>query len=201
MYYNKSMTEVVDNLKIIVDTMMVESGVWAPFLACILILIESIIPILPLFLFISINFIAFGNILGFIISWLFTVLGCMLSFILVKKGFSQKVVKKINKSIKLKSYYEVIKEIKFTTLVLLLTMPFFPAFSLNIIAGIINMSTKKYLLALLIGKTFFVFFWGFIGKSLYESFTDPISLIYVGLSLVLAYIVAKTVKKYYKIID
>ena len=45
-----------------------------------LIILESIIPMLPLAVFIAINMLVFGNIIGFILSWISTIIGCTLSF-------------------------------------------------------------------------------------------------------------------------
>ena len=47
----------------------------------LLILLESIIPALPLGVFIALNINAFGLIIGITISWLATCLGCYLSFL------------------------------------------------------------------------------------------------------------------------
>ena len=60
------------------------SSFLGPVFACFLIFIESIIPVLPLFVFITVIFLKYGAIFGFILSWLFTILGCMSSYFLVK---------------------------------------------------------------------------------------------------------------------
>ena len=60
-------------------------GVYGPLFGSLLIVIESIIPVLPLFVFITLNYLAFGHFLGFIISWVCTILGCILAYFLVKK--------------------------------------------------------------------------------------------------------------------
>ena len=60
-------------------------GVLAPFLSAFLIVIESIIPVLPLFVFITFNFYIFGAFFGFLISYALTVLGCNIAFILSRK--------------------------------------------------------------------------------------------------------------------
>src|SRR5574344_2988496 len=88
-----------------IDSIIASLGVYGPILGCVLIILESIIPILPLCVFITMNFIAFGNIVGFIVSWFFTLIGCNLSFFLfrkfIKKFFDKKIRKypKINKFI------------------------------------------------------------------------------------------------------
>ena len=61
------------------------------------------------------------------------------------------------------------------------------------------MSYKKFLGALLIGKAFLVYFWGFIGVSLIESIKNPEYLIRVLILLAIAYIISKIVSKKFKI--
>ena len=62
------------------------------FIGMIIIVLESIIPILPLAVFIAINMIVFGNIVGFIISWCATVIGCLLAFTICRKGLSNQIL-------------------------------------------------------------------------------------------------------------
>ena len=49
-------------------TFIQNSGLFGVFLSCFILSIESIIPIIPLLVFISINFIILGPVLGFILS-------------------------------------------------------------------------------------------------------------------------------------
>lgn len=158
------------------------------------ILIESIIPALPLAVFIAINIVAFGNIVGFIISWLATCAGCSISFWIFRK-FREFFQKKLRKESKILSFVNKIDTIKFSSLVLILAMPFTPAFSINIAAGISNMKYKKYLIALLISKVFIVYFWGYVGSNVLTNITDiglMIKLLLIGLIL---YVLSKVVTK------
>lgn len=162
---------------------------------CLLILIESIIPPLPLALFITILFTNYGYLLGFLISWIFTVIGCILSFYLFQTIFKKYVDKKIRKNEFANNFLKIVDKIKFSNLVLLVAMPFTPAFAVNIVAGISEMDIKKFFSAILIGKGFMVFFWGYIGSSLIESIKNPQILIRVIILMILAFIISKIVNK------
>lgn len=162
---------------------------------CLLILIESIIPPLPLALFITILFTNYGYLLGFIISWFFTIIGCIISFYLFQTFFKKYVDKKIRNNEFANNFFKIIDKIKFSNLVLLVAMPFTPAFAINIVAGISGMNIKKFFFAILIGKIFMVFFWGYIGSSLIESIKNPEILIRVIILMILAFIVSKIVNK------
>lgn len=174
-------------------------GVYGPILACLLILIESILPFLPLFVFITLNFLAFGNILGWLISWIFTVLGCMLSFMLFRTKVRNFFDRKLRAKDDVNKLMKKIDKMRYKYLVLLMAIPFTPAFLINIAGGLSKISKRKYFLALVVGKIFLVYFWGFIGTSLVQSFKNPIILIRIGVMLLVAYLVSMLVNKRLKI--
>ena len=174
-------------------------GVYGPLLGSLFIVFESIIPPLPLFVFITINFIAFGHVLGFIISWICTIIGCLISYFLVKKFLRNFVVRKIKNIDLLTKCMNYIENLSLTKVTVILSIPFTPAFMMNIAAGLVNMSFKKFFIAILISKIFLVYFWGFVGTSLVESFQHPESLITVVVMMVIAYGVSFLIKKVFKI--
>lgn len=164
-----------------------------------LIVLESIIPALPLGVFVAFNMMAFGNIIGFILSWYATITGCILSYIIFNHGVGNYLKKKLKRNGKYKKIIKRITKIKFTTLVLIIALPFSPAFAINIAAGIAKLDFKKFVIALLIGKISIVYFWGYISKSLIESITDINTLITIMIMLSISYLVSKTVTKKFNI--
>lgn len=162
-----------------------------------LIILESIIPVLPLAVFIAFNIITFGSLFGFLISWLATVIGCMISFSFCHK-MKNKFEKKFGKNEKVKKFKKYINKLSYSNLVILLALPFTPAFAINIAAGLTDIDSKKYFSALLIGKIPMVYFWGFIGKSLLESITDPYTIAQVVVMVSLSYFVSKLAGKILK---
>lgn len=165
------------------------------FFGMLVIIIESIIPILPLALFIAFNTVIFGNFIGFIISWVSTIIGCTISFFIFRKGLGDKLYKKIIEKEKGKKIMKTISNLDFTKLVLILAIPFTPAFSINIAAGLSKMSYKKFLMALIISKLSIIYFWGFIGTTFLESITDIGVLVKLGIILFVAFILSKIVMK------
>lgn len=195
-----SIVGIIKNLDTYSEMLLNNLGMWGVVLSCLLITVESIIPVLPLCVFVTFNFFTFGNVLGFFVSWAFTVLGCMLSFLLfrtkVKGWFEKKLInKKTGKEInKIMSF---IDKISLSGLAILVAIPFTPAFAVNIAAGLSNISKKKFLTGILIGKTFMVYFWGYIGTTLLESITHPIYLAKILVMVFLAYIISKIVNKHF----
>lgn len=165
------------------------------FFNCFLIIIESIIPSLPLSVFITILFVSYGPLLGFLISWISTVLGCLLSFYLFQTILKKFVDNKIRKYNLANKFLTIVDKIKFNNLVLIIALPFTPAFAVNIICAISEMNVKKFLPAIIIGKAFMIFFWGYVGTNVLESMRNPLIIIKVILLLIVAYILSKLVNK------
>lgn len=163
-----------------------------------IIILESIIPILPLSVFVAINVIAFGSIPALIISWIGTTIGCSLSYLLFRK-IRKKAYNRLYKHLKIINFINKVDQISFPSLVCLLAMPFTPAFSINIAAGLSEMKYTKYLKALLCSKIFMVYFWVFIARTFLESITNIWTIIEILLLLIGAYIVSKLVDKKFNI--
>ncbi len=174
--------------------LMTSFGILSGF---ILIILESIIPVLPLSVFIAINVISFGSLFGFIVSWIATVIGCMISFFCSRK-LREKFDKRYGSKPNVMKFKKYIGKISYTNLVLLIAMPFTPAFAVNIGAGLSDIDQKKYFSALMVGKIPMVYFWGFIGKSFLESISDPYVIAQIIVMLILAYLASKVINKFIK---
>lgn len=167
------------------------------FSGILLILLESIIPALPLSVFITLNLMTYGSFLGFIISWGSTIVGCSLSFLLFRSVFRDKLYRFVQKknAKEIQKWMRKISNIPFTSLTVLIAIPFTPAFFINIAAGLSKMKYRKFLLALLIGKAIMVYFWGYVGTSLLESLTDITILLRIVVLLIGVYILSYFVEK------
>lgn len=164
----------------------------------LIVIIESIIPVLPLGVFIAINTLVMGNLLGFIISWIGTLIGCSISYYIFRYGFNKYIYGE-NKDIKSLKLIKMINKLKFSSLVLIAALPFTPAFSVNIAAGIAKLPYKKFILAMMISKVFIIYFWGYIGTTLIESIQDISVIIKIVVMLIIAYVVSTIVNRKYKL--
>lgn len=193
------MSELFNSFYIFVMNTIDALGVYGPLLGCVFIILESIIPPLPLFVFITLNFVAYGKLVGFIISWICTCIGCLLSYFLVKKFLRNWVLKKIKNVDLLTKWMSYIENLSLSKVTVILAIPFTPAFMVNIAAGICNMDFKKFSVAILISKIFLVYFWGVVGTGLLESLHNPRSIITVIVMMAVAYLVSLIIKKVFKI--
>ena len=57
--------EILENLDIFTGTVLSSLGIWGALLSCLLIVVESILPVLPLCVFVTLLFYTFGSIIGF----------------------------------------------------------------------------------------------------------------------------------------
>lgn len=191
-----------DMIDTFIESTLQGMGIWGPIVGCFFITIESMLPILPLFVFITLNFLAFGNIIGFIISWFFTCIGCSISFFLFRSKVQTWWYKKLKaKGLISTETMNKITSLKFEQLATIIAVPFTPAFLVNIACGLSKMSYKKFIGALMIGKAFLVYFWGFVGVSLVESLKHPEYLVKVVILIVIAYIISKIISKKFNIVE
>lgn len=169
------------------------------FAGMLVIILESIIPMLPLGVFIALNMLLYGNALGFILSWIATSIGCLLSFYLVRRIFNKRFEDKTKDNKKILGLMKKINKLPFSSFVLITALPFTPAFAINIAAGLSKMSIKKFILGILVAKLFIIYFWGFIGTTFLQSVTDISVLIELALMLLAAYVISKLIMKKYKL--
>lgn len=193
------MGEFLNNIYEFVMNIINSSTVWGPLFACLLIFIESILPVLPLFVFITIIFIAYGYVMGFLIAYILTVLGCLFSFFLCRRFLKNFFQKKVRKNQKLDNLMKKIDNLSFSNLTLLIAIPFAPAFLINIAAALTEVTFKKFSTAIILGKLSIVFFWGFIGTSLVESLKNPKIIIIIIIMLGITYALSKIVTKKLKV--
>lgn len=192
------MEQYISEAILIIREVMLNNGYFiALILGTLLVICESIIPVLPLAVFIAINTIVLGNVVGFLISWIGTIIGCILSFYIFRLGFYKYIYKKPNKRID--NFIDRVSNIKLGSLVLIMAIPFTPAFSVNIAAGLSRISFKKFLTALFISKAACVYFWGYVGSTFINSLTDISAMIKIAVMLIVSYVISIIVNKKFNI--
>ncbi len=186
------MIDIIENLIDIFSNIMIRLG---PLSGFIIIVIESIIPILPLAAFIALNMIVFGPLSGFLISWIGTVVGCIISFYLCRKGFSNLLYRKIKTDGKINKFMDYVSTMNTGKLVLLMALPFTPAFAFNIAGGLSKVPFRKFFISIFIGKISIVYFWGYVGTSFIESIRNPIILFELAVMMSLAYVITMLIQR------
>lgn len=191
----------MEKISMLIDQLVNVMVSFGPFGGFLLVLLESVFPPLPLGAIVGLNMLSFGNLFGFLISYIATVFGCMASFYLFRYLFRDKFVHWFSKSKQetINKWMDKLSNIDFNTLVVLFALPVTPAFAVNIAGGLSNISSRKYLIAMLIGKPAMLLFYGYIAVSFVESLKDPINFLKVGLLVLGAYVISKVVEKIVKV--
>lgn len=191
----------MENISFFIDQVVNFMVSFGPLGGFLLVILESILPILPLGAIVGLNMLSFGNVFGFIISYSAAIMGCLGSFWLfryvVRDRFIHWFSKKNQESIK--KWMKKLTDIDFNTLVVIIALPVTPAFAVNIAAGLCDISLRKYLIALLIGKPAMLLFYGYIAVSFVDSLKDPINFLKVIGLVIGAYIVSKIIEKIVKV--
>ncbi len=187
------MVEYMAQFDQLLNDFLLSLGILAPIISSLLIILEGTLAFLPLFVFITINILTLGPLLGILASWILTTLGSLVCFLLFRKSIVKWFHKKSKK--KGKSFSKAISKMSFARIVLIISIPFVPSFFVNMGAAFSKISVKKYFYALLIGKLFVVLFWGYVGKNLIDCLNNPLNLIKIVILLLGAYLVATFVNK------
>ena len=192
------MQEFINDIVNNMSTFLQSGGYLVGFLV---VYVESIFAFVPIAIFFALNLIAFGNVGGFIVSYLATVAGCITSYYIFYHLSNTKLLQKIlnNKKFKIDSLTNTISNISLSKLTVITAIPFAPAFLINIVAGITKVEKRKFFIAIIVAKLFIVYFWGFIGKSLLESFTDIKTISMIAVFLIIFYIISKILEKKFDI--
>ena len=86
----------MDMINNLINNFVLQLSSWGLIGGFFLILLESIIPALPLGVFIGMNMLAFGNVTGFFLSYFSTIIGCMVSFSVFKYVVKDLVLRILN---------------------------------------------------------------------------------------------------------
>ena len=182
----------MEGIALFVEQIVGYMGDFGFLIGFLFVFLESFIPLVPVGVIVGINMLTFGKVFGFLISYAAVILGCTSCFFLFRylfkdkfiHWFSKKNQKKINK------WMDKLTNIDFNTLVVLLAFPITPAFLVNIAGGLSDISYKKYLIAMLIGKPAMLIFYGYIAVSFVESLTNPVKFLKVIGLVFLAYLIS-----------
>ncbi len=166
-----------------------------PLPGILLPLIESLLPFLPLVVFVFANAAAYGLFLGFLYSWIGASVGSILVFLIVRKLGDKRLFKVLRKNKQVKKVTTWLERHGFGPLFLLICFPFSPSAVINVVAGLSKVSTQQFILAVILGKSVMIFSIAYIGSSVFEFAKNPVKTIIVGIGIVLFWLTGKYMEK------
>ncbi|MFC7685664.1 TVP38/TMEM64 family protein [Ureibacillus sp. GCM10028918] len=167
-----------------------------PLIGILLPFIEAFLPFLPLVVIVVANASSYGLWIGFLLSWIGTVLGSYVVFLLVRRfGRHPRLQVFIGKE-KVQKLIKWVDMRGLSPLFILLCFPFTPSVLVNIVAGLSNIKKKYYLIAIMAGKFVMIASMSVLGYDLKALLTDPIKLIFAGVGIFLLWVVGKAIEKH-----
>ncbi|WP_026366337.1 TVP38/TMEM64 family protein [Salinicoccus albus] len=164
----------------------------------LLVVLESLLPFLPLFLFVIVNINSYGLILGFLASYSGTVLGSYIVFLAVRYFLRAPSQRYIARHERLQKMLSFIDRRGFSFLFILLCLPFTPSAVINVIAALSNMKKIVYLYILIAAKAIMIMSMSLVGNDVTSFFTSPLQLTLSIIVLVLLYLFSKWYQNYIK---
>ncbi|WP_342526028.1 TVP38/TMEM64 family protein [Chryseomicrobium sp. FSL W7-1435] len=164
---------------------------FGPFVGILLPMLEAFLPFLPLVVFIVANVTAYGLFLGFLLSWVGSVLGAYIVFLVVRKFGRARIIKFLTRHKRISRLIHWVERNGFGPLFLLLCFPFTPSAIVNLVAGLSNIRKSTYLTAVILGKFIMIFIISFIGADIRALVTEPIRTAIVAAVIVLLWAVGK----------
>lgn len=168
---------------------------FGPFIGILLPFIESFLPFLPLFVFVFANSAAYGLWIGFILSWVGTIVGSYAVFLIIRKYGQSRILNFITRHKRVKKLILWVESNGFGPLFLFICFPFTPSALVNLVAGLSNMRKTYYLAILMAGKFVMIFMISFVGYDLKALLTQPIRSAIVGAVILILWLVGKYFEK------
>lgn len=157
-------------------------------------LLESFLPILPMFVFVMANAAAFGLWKGFLISWIGACLGSILVFLITRKIGQKRFFHFVSRHRKVRQFMHWIERHGFGPVFLLYCFPFTPSAIVNVVAGLSRMSHQQFILAVLCGKMVMIFTISFIGYDIAALVKQPLRTVIIVIVIALLWYAGKRVE-------
>jgi uncharacterized membrane protein YdjX (TVP38/TMEM64 family) len=139
-------------------------------------MLESFIPILPLFLFVAGNAAAYGFWLGFLYSWIGVCVGSAIVFLLVRRFGQKRFLNFLNRHTNTTRMLNWVERHGFGMLFLIYCFPFTPSALVNVVSGLSRVNQKTFFLALALGKLVMIAIVSFIGHDFVDVLRSPLKL-------------------------
>lgn len=166
-------------------------GIYGPVFGIAATMIESFFPPLPLALFVTLNVMMFGPLLGYIYSWIGTCLGSIAVYLLLRKYGRNKfhLLEEKYKLVGKTSHWG--KEKGGKAVFILLCFPFTPSIAVAVLAALSGLEKRTYFTALIFGKMVMIMILSVIGYNIYAAIEYPLRLIGILMIVAALYFVGK----------
>lgn len=166
-----------------------------PLPGILLPLLEAFLPFLPLVVFVIANSMAYGLLKGFLFSWLGSVGGAILVFVILRKLGQKRFFRFLRQNKQVKKVMVWFERHGFGPLFLLMCFPFSPSAIINAVAALSKIKKQQFILAVLLGKAVMIFTISYVGEGIMSFAKQPVKTIVVGICILLFWILGKFIEK------
>ncbi len=160
--------------------------------------IESIIPALPLIVIVTWNVYSFGPILGFLYSWMGSVLGSFVVFSFFRLLSNSFLKNRLNQRKSIIQFEEKVLYQKSYILFFISTLPFTPSFLVNMVYGFSKYSKTSFIIMVAAGKFIMIASLAIFGHLFQAGVTrNPINLFLAIIFYCVLYLISRKVLKKY----
>lgn len=158
-----------------------------PLPGILLTFMKSFVPPLPTLLIVGINGAVYGLWAGFLYSWIGIVLGCTVTFLLVREVGKSRFVERWSNKPRVQRSMVWIRRNAMGYVFLLSIFPVGPFVIINVAAGIARMRLASFLVAVGLGKAIMIFCVTYIGSNVEQFLEHPVRwlgvLLFIAISL------------------
>jgi len=167
-------------------------GILLPF-------VEAFLPFLPLFIIVAGNASAYGLGLGFLYSWIGSVLGALFIFLLARRyggRFNDYLSRKYPRA---EHFFNWVERRGFTPLFILYCFPFTPSFFINVASGMSRVPLGIFSASVALGKAVMIFMISFVGHDWQGFIAQPWRILALVVGLAVLWFGGKHIEKRFQI--
>jgi uncharacterized membrane protein YdjX (TVP38/TMEM64 family) len=162
-----------------------------PLLPFLLAFLESFFPVLPLFVIVIFNVTVYGNVIGFLTSYIGNIAGSIFVFLFFRIYVRPTVEKYSDKHPRIQQSLTWVSKQRPSVIFYLSAMPFTPSSLLNMFFGCSQFSKRSYMTAIAGGKFFMIAMMAFFGYSVLEISENPVFIAVSLIGLIIVYFISK----------
>lgn len=141
--------------------------------------LKSFVPPLPTIVIIGVNATVYGLWLGFLYSWLGIVLGCLTTFLIVRKIAGHPYLERWAQKPRVQTSLRWVRQNAFGYVFLLSLFPIGPFVVINMAAAVARMRLRSFAIAIVFGKAIMVMAVSIVGHDVTRFVRRPAELLYV----------------------
>lgn len=178
-----------------IETLAEQYRTLGPLIGILLPFLEALLPFLPLVVIVVANASSYGLWIGFLLSWIGTVLGSYVVFLIVRKFGKHPKLKRFIQKENVQKLIKWVDMRGLSPLFILLCFPFTPSVLVNIVAGLSHIKKKYYFIVLLAGKFVMILSMSVLGYDVSSFIKNPLKLVLVVIAVILLWVISKVVER------